>query len=180
MKIPCVASRLEIVLGLGFALLSPPASAQTTPSKEVQSPAPAVRKLSDADAKLAEELEKSLVAAVLADQWNAAITRGEEVLVLKRQALGPKHFDTVTAEWRLKSLRRVASRPRDDQAAYRSSVTMVEEGGALYSQGKYAEAQSLFERLNAITTSRSSWATRGNTRRPNRCSRRHSRSAADS
>jgi tetratricopeptide (TPR) repeat protein len=102
------------------------------------------------DAKRAEELDKAVEAALRADRWDEAIARAQELLALRAKLQGPKHFETVNAEWRLKTLRRVAPRPEEDRVAYQSARTMNEQAEALYAQGQYAAAQPLFEKALAI------------------------------
>jgi tetratricopeptide (TPR) repeat protein len=55
------------------------------------------------------------------------------------------HFETVSAQWRLKALRLVAAMPKKDRTAYQSAVAMNAQGATLYAQGKYSAAQPFFE-----------------------------------
>jgi hypothetical protein len=132
---------LMIALGIEFSGL--PATAQTTPAKEVQPPAPGLRKLTGEDAKRAEELDKAVAAALKADRWDEAITRAEERLALPARAQGPKHVEMVNADWLLKALRRVGSLPKDDRIAYRSAETLDEPAETLFDQGKFSGARSV-------------------------------------
>ncbi|MGO9922371.1 MAG: tetratricopeptide repeat protein, partial [Isosphaeraceae bacterium] len=52
--------------------------------------------------------------------------------------------------WRLKALRRVAPMPHDDRVAYESAAAMHEQAETLFGQGKYAQAQPLYEKALAI------------------------------
>jgi len=123
------------------------AVAGQTPSPPAGEPtASGLRKLSGDDAKRAEELDKAIDAALKADRWDEAIARQEELLALRTRVQGPKHFETVDAEWRLKTLRRVAPMPHEDRAAYQSARTLNAQGETLLTQGKYAQAQPLFEK----------------------------------
>jgi tetratricopeptide (TPR) repeat protein len=97
------------------------------------------------DARRAEELDKAIDAALKADRWDEAIARAEDLLALRTRGQGPKHFETVSAEWRLKTLRRVAPMPHEDRVGYQSANTMNEQAETLFAQGKYAQAQPLFE-----------------------------------
>ena len=116
--------RLGLLIGLGIVIPGSPTIAQTTPPKEAQPPAPGLRKLTGDDAKRAEELDKAIEAALKADRWDEAIARAEELLALRTRVQGPKHFETVNAEWRLKALRRVAPMPHEDRVAYQSAGSM--------------------------------------------------------
>jgi len=108
------------------------------------------RKLTGDNARRADELDKAIEAALKADRWDQAIARAEELLALRARAQGPKHFETVNAEWLLKALRRVAPMAEEDRVAYKSAWTMNEQARALRDQGKYAAAQPLFEKALEI------------------------------
>jgi tetratricopeptide (TPR) repeat protein len=115
-----------------------------------QPPAPALRKLTGADAKRAEELNKAIDAALKSDRWDEAIAKAEELLGLRAKVQGPKHFETVSAEWHLNKLRRVAPMPKEDRTAYLSAIAMNEQAAKLNDQGRYAAAQPLFEKALEI------------------------------
>ena len=63
---------------------------------------------------------------------------------------GPKHFETVNAEWIVKTLHRVVPMPKDDRAAFQSASAMSEQAKTLWQQGKYAAAQPLYEKALEI------------------------------
>ena len=136
---------------VGSCSSSPRRCRVQTPAPPAGQPtAPGLRKLTGDDAKRAEELDKAIEAALKADRWDEAIAKAEELLALRTRVQGPKHFETVNAEWRLKTLRRVAPMPQEDRVAYQSASTMNEQAETLYAQGKYAEAQPLFEKALEI------------------------------
>jgi tetratricopeptide (TPR) repeat protein len=109
-----------------------------------------LRKLTGDDATRAEELVKAIDATLKADRWDEAIARAEELVALRTRVQGPKHFETVNEEWRLKTLRRVTSMPHEDRVAYQSANTMNEQANTLNAQGKYALAQPLYEKVLEI------------------------------
>jgi len=150
MKALRVVFRLGLLIGLGIEIVGLFATAQTTSRKEAQPPTLGLRKLGGDNARRAEELDKAIDAAVKADRWDEAIARAEELLALRTRVQGPKHFETVNAEWRLKTLRRVAPMPREDRVAYQSGNTINEQAETLLTQGKYALAQPLFEKALEI------------------------------
>ncbi len=123
MKALRVGFRLGLLIGLGIVIPVLPATAQTMPPKEAQPTAPGVRKLTGDDAKRAEALDKAIEAALKADRWTEAIARAEELLALRTRVQGPKHFETVNAEWLTKSLRWVAPMPQEDRVAFLSANT---------------------------------------------------------
>jgi tetratricopeptide (TPR) repeat protein len=147
MKALRVVCRLGLLIGLAIAI--PPATAQTTP-KEAKSQASGSVKLTGDDARRGEELDKAVKEAMAADRWDEAIGQAEERLALFAKVLGPKHSETVNVEWRLKTLRRVAPMPKNDRDAYRSLDDVTDQAGALFAQGKYAQAQPLFEKALEI------------------------------
>ena len=82
-------------------------------------------KLTGDDEKRAKQLDEQIDKALKADRWDEAIAQAEELLALRTRVQGPKHFETVDAEWRLKALRRVAPMPQEDRVAYQSAATMT-------------------------------------------------------
>ena len=146
MKSLCIVFPLVLPIGLVFEITALPAAAQTASPKDSPPAAPGLRKLTGEDAKRAEELDKAIDAAVKADRWDAAIAKAQELVALRTQVQGLKHFEGVTAEWRLKTLRRVAPMPEADRVAYRSAVALSEQAQGFYDQAKYADAQALSEK----------------------------------
>ncbi len=140
------------LLGSLLVFIPFPASAQSPASKSSvgQAPAPGLRKLTGEDEKKAKQLDEQIDKATKADRWDEAIARAEEMLALRARAQGPKHFETVDAEWNLKTLRRVAVMSKEDQGAYRSAGIMGEQARTLYSQGKHTQAQQLIEKVLEI------------------------------
>jgi len=137
-------------LGLLLFFIASTVPGQTPAPPVGQPTAPALRKLTGDDARRAEELVKAIDRALKADRWDDAIARAEELRALRVRVQGPKHFQTVDAEWRLKTLRLVDPMPREDRDAYLSASTMNEQAGAFRAQGKYAAAQPLCEKALAI------------------------------
>ncbi len=150
MKVLRIVFRLALLIGLGIEITGLPSAAQTTTPKEAQIPAPGSRNLTGQDEKRAKQLDQQIDNAVKADRWDEAIARAEELLALRTRIQGPKHFETLNAEWRLKALRRVAPMPQDDRVAYQSGDTMDQRAETLYAQGRYAAAQLLFEKVLVI------------------------------
>jgi CHAT domain-containing protein/Tfp pilus assembly protein PilF len=131
-----------------------PTTAQTTSPKQTQPPTPnyriELRSLTGEDARREGELEKAIFAAWAADRWDESVAASEERLALRMRVLGPKHFNTVNAEWFRETCRRVARMKHDDRVAYLSARTMHVKALALDAQGKYAQAQPLFEKALEI------------------------------
>jgi len=150
MKALRVAFRLGLLFGLAFAMPRMPTTAQTTRPTEAQASAPGLIKLTGKDESRAKQLDEQIDKAVMADRWDEAIARAEELLALRTRAQGPKHFETVNAEWRLQAFRRVAPMPHEDRVAYQSAHNMNEQAITLNAQGKYAQAQPLLEKALEI------------------------------
>ncbi|MGD0044020.1 MAG: tetratricopeptide repeat protein, partial [Isosphaeraceae bacterium] len=150
MKSLCIVFQFGLLIGLGIAIPGLPTTARSTSPNQAQPPAPGLQKLTGDDARRAEELDKAIEAALKADRWDEAIATSQELLGLRTRVQGPKHFETVNEEWRLKTLRRVASMPHEDRVAYQSAGTMNQQAEALWTQWKYAQAQPLFEKALEI------------------------------
>jgi len=150
MKALRVVFRLGLLIGLSIEIPSFPTTAQTASPKEGHPPAAGLRALTGDDARRAEELGKAGEAALKADRWDDAIAKAEDLLALRARVQGPKHFETVNAEWLLKTLRRMALMPKEDRVALQTAGTMNEQGKTLYAQRKYAQAQPLLEKALEI------------------------------
>jgi tetratricopeptide (TPR) repeat protein len=122
-----------------------------TPAPQTAKPiAPGLIKLTGEDEKRANELGEQIDKALNADRWDEAIARAEELLAMRTRAQGPKHFETVSAQWDLKALRLVAPRTKRDRTAYLSVGAMDDQAQSLGAQGKYAQAQPLLEQALEI------------------------------
>ena len=150
MKALRIVFQLGLLIGLAIASPGLPASAQTASPMEAQPPTPALRKLTGDDARRAQELDKAIEAALKADHWDEAIAKAEERVALRTKAQGPKHFETVNADWHLRALRRVAPMAHEDRLAYESARIINDQAETLIHRGKYAEAQPLFEKVLEI------------------------------
>ncbi len=118
--------------------------AQTPSPPAGQPTAPGLRKLSGDDAKRAEELNRAIDAALKADRWDEAIARVEELVALRTRTQGPRDFETVNAEWFLKTLKRVASIPGEDRVAYQSAKIVNQQGDALERSGEVRPGSAAF------------------------------------
>ncbi len=110
---------------------------------------PTVRLAGD-DARRAAGLDRAVNAAIEGDRLDEAISKAEALLALRTRVQGSKHPETVSADWRVRTLRRVSSLPRADRDAYRTAMTASAKGEALFYKAKYAEAESEFVRVLEI------------------------------
>jgi tetratricopeptide (TPR) repeat protein len=138
------------LLTLFVLFMASSAKGQTPASPTGKPIAQGLIKLTGEDEKRAKQLDEQIDKAVKADRWDEAIARAEELLALRTKVQGPKHFETVNAEWYLKAFGRVAPLSKEDRTAYQSAKTMYEQAEALDAQGKYAQVQPLLEKVLEI------------------------------
>ncbi|MGO9921831.1 MAG: tetratricopeptide repeat protein [Isosphaeraceae bacterium] len=131
-------------------LLSQSVPGQTPAPPTGKPTAPGLTKLIGEDEKRAKGLDEQIAKALKADRWDEAIARAEELVALRTRVQGPKHFETVNTEWRLKALRQVAPMPKADRTVCQSAREMIEQADAFDAQGKYAQALPLCEKALAI------------------------------
>jgi tetratricopeptide (TPR) repeat protein len=127
---------------------SVPAQTPTAPTGKPT--APGLIKLTGGDARRAADLDNAIESAVKADRWDEAIAKAEQLVALRTRVQGPKHFETVNAEWLLKALRRVAPMPKVHRVACVSAIAMYEQATNLANQGKYSQVQALAEKALEI------------------------------
>ncbi len=139
------------LLALFVVLLASSATGQTSAPPAGKPTAPGLIKLTGEDEKRAKQLDEQIDKAMKADRWDEATARAEDLLAWRAKVQGPNHFETKSAEWSLKALRRVAPMPKEDRDAYRSSGSLVSQAETLLAQGKYALAQPLFEKALEIS-----------------------------
>ena len=87
------------LLGLLVLWIASAALGQQTPATPAGQPAaPGLVKLTGAEAKRAEELDKAIAASLKADRWDEAIAKAQELYAMRVKVQGPKCFETVDAE----------------------------------------------------------------------------------
>src|SRR5262249_11653711 len=150
-----VARCVRLTRGLAVLVFSSPIPARPQSSPHaVSSPSqptpPGLRRLTGDDARRAVELDKAIEATLKADRWDEAIAKAQELLAVRARAQGPRHFETVTAEWHLRALRRVGRMAHADRLAYQAAKAMDEQAETLFAQGKYAQTLPLFEKALEI------------------------------
>src|SRR5262245_40180427 len=122
-----------------------------TPSPSNSQPhAPGLRKLTGDDENRARQLDEQIKKATRADRWPEAIKAAEELSDLRVRRQGGEHFEAVNAAWQVKTLRRIATLPKDDRVAFLSADEMNEQGDSLHEKRRYAEAQPLLEKVLEI------------------------------
>jgi tetratricopeptide (TPR) repeat protein/formylglycine-generating enzyme required for sulfatase activity len=114
--------------------------------------AASARSLAANSARLPTQAEQRIGVAIREDRWDEAITAAEELLALRKRLQGEKHFEVVSASWRVRTYRLVAARTKEERAEYVYGANLFRQAHALYLQGKdYAVAQPLFEKALEIS-----------------------------
>jgi len=134
-----------------FVFLTSQSSPGQTPAPPTGKPTAAgLIKLTGDDERGAKQLDEQIDKALNTDRWDEAIAKTEDLLTLRAKIQGPRHFETVNAEWRLRALRRLARMSKDDRDAYRSIRTLNEQADKLVAQEKHSLAQPLREKVVEI------------------------------
>jgi tetratricopeptide (TPR) repeat protein len=128
MKALRIVFPLGLLIGIGIGIPGVRTSGQTTSPKEAQPQSQGLRTLTGDDAKHAEKLDKANQAALKADRWDEATAKANELVALRTRT----------------------QRPNQDRAADQSADTINEQALNFNVQGKYAEAQPLFEKALEI------------------------------
>ena len=115
-------TRMVNLLGLFTLIVAPSAWSQVPSSKNP--PAPGLVKLTGDDERRAKQLQEQIDQAMEEDRWDEAISRAEELLALRARVQGAAHFETVDADWQVKTLRWAAVLPKDERAAVLSARGM--------------------------------------------------------
>ena len=134
--------RRFILVGLALAYGLTAMSDEPKPKPTATLP-PYKRLLTDADAKIAEELEKRSEEAEKADDFDKAIALRGELLALRIKAQGADHWEAIDVKWELITTRKVAALPADQRAGWRKADQGVNEARELEAKGEYAKAQPL-------------------------------------
>ena len=163
-------------------------SGQTPAPPTGKATAPGLIKLTGDEEKRAKALVEQIDKSLHADRWDEAIMKTKELLALRTRLQGPKHYETVNAEWRLKALRRVTAMPKHDRVAYVSAIAMNEQaktskltgstpGPSRFSRRRWRSSAVCSPTTTptppqATTTWRTTSPTRESTRRHSHCMRR--------
>jgi CHAT domain-containing protein/tetratricopeptide (TPR) repeat protein len=115
-----------------------------------QPPAPTRSKLTGDHEKRANQLDEEIDKSTRADRWDEAIGRAKELLALRMRTRGAKHSESVSAEWRLKTLLRVAAMPKENRLAWQEADASSERAKFLFSLRRYPQAQTLHEKALEI------------------------------
>ena len=142
--------RWSMQVGCGIVLVGLSAMGQTSTPSKAQTENLSPRRLSGEDARRVEELEKAVAAAFDEQRWDEAIAQSEQVVALRTRVQGPKHFETVDAEWRVRKVRQLALMSKEDRAVHRSAFDLQNKAEVLKGQGKHGQAEPLLEKALEI------------------------------
>src|SRR5262249_55955611 len=111
---------------------------------------PYERMLRGEDGKTAAALEKKIAVLERADQYDAAVQAAEELAALRARVQGADHWQVLNARIKASTLRAVGALPPAERGKLLEAFDAQERAVNLHGQGKYAEAQPLFEKALAI------------------------------
>jgi tetratricopeptide (TPR) repeat protein len=108
------------------------------------------RLLQGADARKAEELQKSLDTLLRAGKLDEALASAEELGRLRLERQGKEHWQAVTARFTVAALRLALRSGKKDQDEYVASFDLQSRADALVQKGRHREALPLLEQVRAI------------------------------
>jgi CHAT domain-containing protein/tetratricopeptide (TPR) repeat protein len=134
------------MLGMWVGLLALAwTSAADEPPPSAEAKLPWQRLLQGDDAKQARELQERSQNAVDAGQLLEALTAARDLLALRERLQGAEHWEAVDARWQIKTLERRKDFNEKQQTDYRRAQAAGQEALDLYTKGRYAQAQPLFQ-----------------------------------
>jgi tetratricopeptide (TPR) repeat protein len=111
---------------------------------------PYQRLLQGEDAKKAVALDKRIDELWAEGKFAEAAAPAAEVLALRQRVQGEKHYEAADAAQRVQTLRQAAALPAEQRAALAAAPGLNEKAEALFSRGKYGEAEPLFRQALAV------------------------------
>jgi tetratricopeptide (TPR) repeat protein len=108
------------------------------------------RLLQGADATKAAELDDQVAAAWQAGKWEEALRGAGQLLELRKRAQGKDHWEAIDAHWQVEELQAVRRQAKEVQDQYAGLPALDREGDALFTRGRYREAQPLLEKALAL------------------------------
>src|SRR5215471_2580435 len=106
---------------------------------------PCERMLQGDDAKTAAALQDKIAALEQADKYDEAVQVAEELAALRARVQGADHWQVRDARIEVSTLRTIGALPPAERDKVREAYEANQRAVALSVQGKYAEAQPLFE-----------------------------------
>src|SRR5262249_53053663 len=135
-----------LALGQSSSPPNPPTPAHADIGKQAPAKEPWQRQLTGADAKAVAELEIKLEKLQEAGSLPEAVALARQILETRTRLQGADHWQTVTMQWHLNSLRKIAALPATDQEAWARALKSEKDANAFYQNGRYTEAQPLYRK----------------------------------
>jgi tetratricopeptide (TPR) repeat protein len=136
--------------GLVFVLPAGPGSAAGgEPPPQAEAKPPWQRQLQGEDARRADQLQARINQLAAAGSYAESITAAQELAALRQRLQGADHWHAVDALLQVRTLQRRAEFSPAQQAEYRRAEKARREADALFDQGRYAQAQPLYEQALA-------------------------------
>jgi hypothetical protein len=98
------------------------------------------------DAQLADALQAKMEFLRFGGKDAEALEAARELLKVRRRLQGPNHWKTVDAQWRIRTLEKVAALPAKGKAELLETEKLNVQAMKLSQAGKYAEAGVLLQR----------------------------------
>jgi CHAT domain-containing protein len=112
--------------------------------KKIPEDPPYKRLLKGDDAKKVAELEKKNNDLEKAGRFTEAQETARQVLAIRTRVQGAEHWETMNAQWNLKTFTKVASLSAAAQEEWRTLADLVQKAEQLRQKGRYAEAEPLY------------------------------------
>jgi CHAT domain-containing protein/tetratricopeptide (TPR) repeat protein len=118
------------------------------PAKDAPPPKPPwQRYLQGDDARKAAALKKQVDQLREAAKFEDALEAAEALAQLREKVQGTDHWQAVDARGLVESIRRVLPQPAEARREYADSFTVARQAAGLQQQGRYQQAQPLFEKV---------------------------------
>jgi tetratricopeptide (TPR) repeat protein len=127
--------RLLALLGLSLAVVAHAADSKP----------PWQRLLSGDDAKKAARLQQRIEELEAADRYAEAVRLQEELIALRTKVQGAEQWETVSEEWALTALKKVAALTEEKRAGWRQAARAAAEAGSLVQKAQYGKALPLWQ-----------------------------------
>lgn len=144
---PILGSMAALLVVGSTTTAGPTQGASREPTRGVDQPAPWLRVLKGEDAHKVAMLETKLHDLEKAGGFAEALEIARQILAIRRRAQGEEHWETVDAQYRVRTCERVAPLAREIQTRLAAAAAQAEEGEKLHDKGRDAQAEPLFRQV---------------------------------
>jgi tetratricopeptide (TPR) repeat protein len=141
---------LGLLVGLTVLRVGQGSLLSEEPGLKPEPKPPWQRLLQGGDAKKAKELAESIDQQVQEDKYPEAIREAKELLALRCKVQGEDHWETVTAQYGLKALEKVAALPAGSRREFATIPALRSKVRKLNAKRQYEEAQFLLIQILRI------------------------------